>query len=98
MKNILVLVVLATTLAWSQQPKQEQVGRYQIVMCNVSSPMMCSRLLDTVTGRTWTFVSAPDGVSFWEPETIMYTPEQEATYLKKHQKDSLPSGYTVEKK
>jgi hypothetical protein len=91
MKNILVLVLLAT-FAVGQNVKQlvpVQTGRYQLINLDHGTneaPFITSLLLDTTTGKTWLYEKFPDGVSAWVPTHKVDTAEEQAAFLNNHQK------------
>jgi hypothetical protein len=91
MKNkllaLIVLGILFSTLCHAQintKPVAQPYGRFQIVMCQGVSPLMCSFLLDTSTGQTWQLVDAPDGVAFWEPNHKVDTLDEDSAFLNRH--------------
>lgn len=92
--RLFALVLLAaplvpSLLAQQQQPqpsKMSPVGRYQLVMHQGEMPRMNTFLLDTMIGKVWIMVSAPDGSTFWEPMDKVDNYEEEAAYIRGHQK------------
>ncbi len=94
-------ILLGLTLCLSanaqqkQQPKTGPVGRYQIIMHQGEMPRMNTFLLDTMTGKVWSMVSAPDGSTFWEPMDKVDNFEEETAFIRRHQKekkDEQPSN------
>jgi hypothetical protein len=43
-------------------------------------------LLDTMTGKVWVMVSAPDQTTFWEPMYKVDNDSEEALFVSKHKK------------
>jgi hypothetical protein len=74
----------------SKPPKTEQVGRFQLVLYQGEMPRMNTYLLDTVTGKIWIMVAAPDQTTFWEPMYRVDNDLEEAIFVGKHQKKTEP--------
>lgn len=93
MKLRITTILLGLTLCLSAYAQQQQpskagpVGRYQIIMHQGEMPRMNTFLLDTATGKVWSMVSAPDGSTFWEPMDKVDNYEEEAAFIKRHQKE-----------
>ncbi len=51
---------------------------------------MNTYLLDTVTGKIWMMVAAPDESTFWEPMQRVDNDLEEAIFIGKHQKKKDP--------
>jgi hypothetical protein len=82
----LMLCVSAGAQQQQQSSKSGPVGRYQIIMHQGEMPRINTFLLDTMTGKVWVMAGAPDGNTFWEPMDKVDNREEEAAYLRKHQK------------
>jgi hypothetical protein len=84
----LVLTVLVFAQQSQQPPKtgqtQPQNGRYQFFLYQGEMPRMNTFLLDSVTGKVWIMVSAPDQTTFWEPMPKVDSGAEEAIFIKQH--------------
>jgi len=79
-----------TTPQQPQPAKTGQVGRFQLVLYQGELPRMNTYLLDTVTGKIWMMVAAPDESTFWEPMQRVDNDLEEAIFIGKHQKKKDP--------
>ena len=81
----LMLCILAVGQSQQLSPKPAgQAGRYQISLYQGEMPRMNTFLLDTVTGRVWMMVSAPDQTTFWEPMSKVDNEGEEAVFISRH--------------
>ncbi len=69
-----------------QQPSKPagQSGRYQISLYQGEMPRMNTYLLDTMTGKVWMMVSAPDQTNFWEPMDKVDNDGEEMVFIRTH--------------
>ena len=98
MKTLIVMVVVLRSACWCQSTPQQpqpakagQVGRFQLVLYQGEMPRMNTYLLDTVTGKIWMMVSAPDATTFWEPMLRVDNDLEGGDLRGKHQKKKEPA-------
>jgi hypothetical protein len=99
MKKLMLLTMafMLCSTCWGQATAQQpqpvktgQIGRFQLVLYQGEVPRMNTYLLDTVTGKIWIMVAAPDETTFWEPMYKVDNELEEAIFIGKHQKKKDP--------
>jgi hypothetical protein len=83
---LLGLMLCIFAVGQSQPKSTGQTGRYQISLYQGEMPRMNTFLLDTMTGKVWVMVSAPDQTTFWEPMYKVDNDSEEALFVSKHKK------------
>jgi hypothetical protein len=90
----LMLCMFAVGQSQQQLPKPAgQTGRYQISLYQGEMPRMNTYLLDTVTGRVWVMVAAPDQTTFWEPMYKVDSDGEETLFVSRHGKKPTESQH-----
>jgi hypothetical protein len=88
----LILCILAVGQSQQQAPKPTgETGRYQISLYQGEMPRMNTFLLDTMTGKAWVMVSAPDETTFWEPMYKVDNAGEEMLFVSRHPKKATES-------
>jgi len=82
----LMLCIFAVGQSQQQSPPKPagQTGRYQISLYQGEVPRMNTFLLDTVTGKVWMMVKAPDQTTFWEPMSKVDNDSEESLFVSRH--------------
>jgi hypothetical protein len=81
---MLCLLAIGQSQLQSAPETAGQAGRYQIALYQGEMPRMNTYLLDTVTGKVWMIVSAPDKTTFWEPMYKVDNDSEESLFVSRH--------------